>query len=430
MAEEQLFRTSLHGFNKDDVISYIDGLNRTAAENQEWFEKQSKAMADTIKRLNKENSELKESAGDGSAAQKLKEATTQIAQLRARLSKREAELKAAAERISELEQLQAQAQPEVQSEAADEVQKAESNNAEYEAVVKKNETLTASLRQACQRIYDEQQKNANLTQKLGILANKIKEMQGQAPVRTQAEAPAVDNSAEVEELRTQVALLQQQLADAQNEKHNEENAEVQRLRDELAETQSQAAAQIEELTAQTRQLTSRLTLLQAQANANAQTARVSAAGVYTPVATLEQDVKLNERIRMLEDQTKRLESENDRLRLNAHVSQDELQILQDKARLYDDIKNNVARIVDDARKKAAEMIREAEISSRETMESGTAVLNQMQRRIRTMQDEIDVARKVYNDSTLSMAGMLNGLEDSISITDNHLIAILGTQNND
>ena len=73
------------------------------------------------------------------------------------------------------------------------------------------------------------------------------------------------------------------------------------------------------------------------------------------------------------------------------------------------------------------MIRDAEISSKETLDDGLAVLSQMQRRIRNMQDEIEDARRVYNDASLGMMSMLNSLGDSINITDNHLISILGSQ---
>ena len=62
MAEEQLFRSAIGGFNKEDVIEYIDGINRAAAENQDWFDRQSKAMAETIKRLTQENNSLKSAA--------------------------------------------------------------------------------------------------------------------------------------------------------------------------------------------------------------------------------------------------------------------------------------------------------------------------------------------------------------------------------
>ncbi len=375
MADEQLFRTAFNGFNKDDVISYIDGINRTAAENQEWFDKQSRAMAETIKRLNKENAQLKEGSFDVESAAILKDAKARIAELENELSIKTAELEKAKQLLSE--------RPE-NTDAGE-------SGEEYAILLKEKETLVANLRQACQRIYDEQQKNEELSAKITVLTEKISEQpEGESEAKADPE-------------------------------------EIEKLKREIEETENRAAAQIEELTVQNRQLTSRLTLLQAQANANAQTARVSSAGIYTPVPNLDLDAKFNERIRMLEDQAKRLEAENERLRLNSDISGEELQILKDKARLYDDIKNNVARIVDDARKKAAEMIKDAEISSKETMENGIAVLNQMQRRIHLMQEEIESARKVYNDATLSMAGMLSGLDDSVSITDNHLIAILGTQ---
>ena len=371
MADEQLFRTAFNGFNKDDVISYIDGINRTAAENQEWFDKQSRAMAETIKRLNRENAQLKEGSFDAGSAAELNEARARIAELEDTLAQKDAELEKTQQLLSEAG---ASAVP-----------------GDYADLLKEKENLVTGLRQACQRIYDEQQKNEELTAKITALTEKLSE---------------------------------QPVADTENKTDPDE---VEKLQRQLEETESRAAAQIDELTAQNRQLTSRITLLQAQINADAQTARVSSAGLYSPVPNLDRDAKYNERIRMLEDQAKRLEAENEHLRLNADISGEELQILKDKARLYDDIKNNVARIVDDARKKAAEMIKDAEMSSKETMDKGVAALNQMQRRIHLMQEEIEAARKTYNDATLSMAGMLNSLDDSVSITDNHLIAVLSSQ---
>ncbi len=383
MAEEQLFRTALSGFNKDDVIAYIDGINRAATENQEWFDRQSKAMAETIKKLTKENTALKDaaqgSAFDSDLEQKLINANEIIEELNSR--------------ILELEQNNAPAE----------------DNEALAQLRQEKDSVALKLRQACQRIYDEQKKNE-------VLANAVDDLKKQLE--------GAQSSGEANELKDQVALLSAQLEEAKAANELSEPVALQR---ELASVEAQAARQIEELTAQNRQLTSRLTLLQAQANASAQSARLSSNGIYSTVGSSEELDKAKERIQALEDQARRLEAENERLRRNADISKDELQIIQDKARLYDDIKNNVAKIVEDARRKAADMIKDAEISSRETMDEGLAVLSQMQRRIRNMQDELEDARRVYNDASLGMMSMLNSLGDSISITDNHLISILGTQ---
>ena len=381
MAEEQLFRTAISGFNKDDVIAYIDGINRAATENQEWFDRQSKAMAETIKKLTKENTELRDAAentADPELEEKLMKANAVIEELNARI-----------------------------------LAQGENDNSEaLEALRQEKETIANNLRQACQRIYDEQKKNEQLTAEIEELKHKL-ENSGD---------PAV-----VAELKAKVASLTAQLEAAKEEV---EMASATGLHKQLEAIEAQAAQQIEELTAQNRQLTSRITLLQAQANANAQTARINASGIYSAIGVnSEAEEKYQERIKALEEQARRLEAENEKLRNNADVSKDELQILRDKARLYDDIKNNVAKIVEDARRKAADMIRDAEISSKETLDDGLAVLSQMQRRIRNMQDEIEDARRVYNDASLGMMSMLNSLGDSISITDNHLISILGSQDN-
>ena len=88
---------------------------------------------------------------------------------------------------------------------------------------------------------------------------------------------------------------------------------------------------------------------------------------------------------MLEAETGRLQSLNEQLKKNENVpGTEELRILYDKSRLYDDIKNNVSRLVSDARRKAAELIYEAEQSSRQIMADGVASLTEMQRRIRAM----------------------------------------------
>lgn len=442
MAEEQLFRTALHGFNKDDVITYIDGINRTASENQEWFDKQSKAMAETIKRLNKENKELKEQSANAEAAaldteeyeeQRAKFAEV-IKQLSEKLTAKDNELKKANEKISQLEAAGANASSQL--------------GVDYAA---EKDTLVTNLKQACQRLYEEQQENNRLRSKLEE-ANKenisltVQVDQLTAQIQASGQIPVIDNL-EVDSLRAKITELEEKLANAPDTAVLEakvaslqaqldaadttapildEDSEIEKIKNQLMSVQDQASLQIEQLTAQNRQLTSRLTLLQAQANATSQAARASSAGVYAPVGNVNLEEKYNEKIRTLEDQVKRLEADNDKLKFKANISEEELQILRDKARLYDDIKNNVAKIVDDARRKAASMIRDAEISCSETMANGTNVLTQMQRRIHTMQEEIESARKMYNQATLSMASMLNSIGDSISITDNHLISILGT----
>lgn len=377
MAEEQLFRTAISGFNKDDVIAYIDGINRAATENQEWFDRQSKAMAETIKKLTKENTALKDAAQPGTADAELEE----------KLIKANAVIEELNARIISLGK--------------------NDNSEAIEALRQEKETVSNNLRQACQRIYDEQKKNEQLTAAVEELKNKLEKG---------------EDVSLIGELNAKISSLNAELEIAKEE------ASSSGLHKQLEAIEAQAAQQIEELTAQNRQLTSRITLLQAQANANAQTARLNASGIYSTIGvSAEAEEKYQERIKALEEQARRLEAENERLRSNATISKEELQILQDKARLYDDIKNNVAKIVEDARRKAADMIKDAEISSKETLDDGLAVLSQMQRRIRNMQDEIEDARRVYNDASLGMMSMLNSLGDTINITDNHLIAILGTK---
>ena len=97
MADEPLFRTAISGFNKDDVNVYIEGLNRAAAENQDWFDRQSKAMADTIKRLTRENNRLKAEGGNPEAVdalqKQLAEKTEECEQLRRQLEQAQQDLK-------------------------------------------------------------------------------------------------------------------------------------------------------------------------------------------------------------------------------------------------------------------------------------------------------------------------------------------------
>ena len=143
MAEEQLFRTAISGFNKDDVIAYIDGINRAATENQEWFDRQSKAMAETIKKLTKENTALKDAAQPGTAnaelEEKLMKANAVIEELNARI-----------------------------------ISLGNNDNSEaLEALRQEKETVSNNLRQACQRIYDEQKKNEQLTATVEELKNKL-----------------------------------------------------------------------------------------------------------------------------------------------------------------------------------------------------------------------------------------------------------------
>ena len=144
---------------------------------------------------------------------------------------------------------------------------------------------------------------------------------------------------------------------------------------------------------------------------------------------LELEAKLREaqdRAAMLEAETGRLQSLNEQLKKNENVpGTEELRILYDKSRLYDDIKNNVSRLVSDARRKAAELIYEAEQSSRQIMADGVASLTEMQRRIRAMQEEVREIQDRYESATGNVNTLFQNISDTLSITDNHLISMLG-----
>ena len=71
------------------------------------------------------------------------------------------------------------------------------------------------------------------------------------------------------------------------------------------------------------------------------------------------------------------------------------------------------------------MVAEAEASRNEILMQGMDGLTAMQSRIQTMKKEIDQAQKIYADTSISMSGMFNAINDAVNITDNQLIAVLG-----
>lgn len=175
---------------------------------------------------------------------------------------------------------------------------------------------------------------------------------------------APDNSAELERqlesLRAQTALQVEQ-AQTETSKAQAEQAKAEAL---LAKEQAQhaqleaelaqAEQKAENLFSQNKLLSNRIAIMQSESEQAAE----------KETDRLELETKLREaqdKAVMLEAENNRLQSLNDQLKKNENVpGTEELRILYDKSRLYDDIKNNVSRLVSDARRKAAELIYEAD----------------------------------------------------------------------
>lgn len=383
MADEQsLFRTAISGFNKDDVIAYIEGINRAAAENQDWFDRQTKAMADTIKRLTKENNALKAAGADPAALdllrEQLEEKTKECEAVKQELAK--AQEKAAIPGVGN-EQLRTRIE-----EIIRERERMQQQIAAYKAEVEQ-------LRAAQPAVSDDAELEAAKAQ---ILELQTKLAQTGQPL---SEEESQARLAEAKE-RAQAATVQ--LAQVQSQ--------FDAVRAQLLQTQEQAARQIDELTLQNRQLTARLSN-----------------GSYTP-PVYSGELRLREsqeRVTALEQELARLRSENEQLRSQSTLHPDQLRSIYDKSRLYDDIKNNVGRIITEARKKANDMVAQAEQSRNEILHQGMDGLTAMQSRIQVMKKEIDQAQKIYADTSISMSGMFNAINDAVNITDNQLIAVLG-----
>ncbi len=517
MAEEQLFRSAIGGFNKEDVIEYIDGINRAAAENQDWFDRQSKAMAETIKRLTQENNSLKSAAtgtaqevgrlqeevrrlqdeaqsggseqevadlkrqlaeqsealeeserrfnavierGDGDAvlAEKYhaleadhKSLQEAYAELQAKapaadLSKQEQmanallrmrdELRAAADRESALEQ-QLQALRERLASAAEEgglpkaaldsvkvesEQQVRMIQGEYDALKadteQKLQKAQAALIEAKNRIDGLETQLAEANASAETLAKRLADAQAapdaSAELERQMEALRAQTALQVEQAQTEISKAQAEQARAEALLAKEQAQHAQ-LEAELAQAEQKA----ENMFSQNKLLSNRIAIMQSESEKAAE----------QETDRLELEAKLREaqdRAAMLEAETGRLQSLNEQLKKNENVpGTEELRILYDKSRLYDDIKNNVSRLVSDARRKAAELIYEAEQSSRQIMADGVASLTEMQRRIRAMQEEVREIQDRYESATGNVNTLFQNISDTLSITDNHLISMLG-----
>lgn len=371
MAVEQLFRTAISGFHKDDVIAYIEGINRAAAENQDWFDRQTKAMADTIKRLTKENQALKAAGADPAV----------LEQLRAELT----------EKTQECESVR-------------------------EELIKAQEKLAATpligntqLRTRIEEIIRERER---MQKQIASYKQQVEQLSAAQPADTQ------QLSAQLEAAKTQILDLQTKLAHTTQPLTDEEAAariaqaeeRASAAAAQLSQVQAQAARQIDELTLQNRQLS----------------AQLSGAPYTTPAAS--GDLRLREsqdRVNALEQELAYLRTENEQLRTQSTMNPDELRNLYDKSRLYDDIKNNVGRIITEAHRKAKALIEQAEADRDQILHQGMGGLTAMQTRIRIMKKEIDQAQKAYADTSISMSGMFNAIHDAVDITDNQLISILG-----
>lgn len=382
MADEQsLFRTAISGFNKDDVIAYIEGINRAAAENQDWFDRQTKAMADTIKRLTKENNALKAAGADPAA----------FDQLREQLEAKTQECEAVRQELAK-----------VQEKAVIPGVGNEQLRTRIEEIIRDRERMLAQIAE---------------------YKAEIEKLRADQPIDTSAELEVAKS--QILELQTKLAQAGQPLSDEEaaarlNEAQERAQAATVQLaqvqtqfdavRAQLLQTQEQAARQIDELTLQNRQLNARLS-----------------GGSYTPPA-YSGELRIREaqeRVTALEQELARLRSENEQLRAQSTMHPDQLRSLYDKSRLYDDIKNNVGRIITEARKKADDMVAQAEQSRSEILMQGMDGLTAMQSRIRDMKKEIDQAQKIYADTSISMSGMFNAINDAVNITDNQLITVLG-----
>lgn len=364
MADEPLFRTAISGFNKDDVNVYIEGLNRAAAENQDWFDRQSKAMADTIKRLTRENNRLKAEGGNPEAVEELQkqlaEKTEECEQLRRQLEQAQKELKNAP--LSSNEQIRERVQE----------------------VLREREDMKAKIA----RYEDE--------------LSRLRQSAPDAPAEVGSELADRLAAAEREAQQAKSVLLQARQKLIQMQSQNDA------LRRQLEQTQEQAARQIDELSLQNRQLRDKEQEKPA-------------------IPSFSADLRLREaqdRVTGLEQEVARMRNENEYLRANV-TDPEELRSMYDKSRLYDDIKNNVGRIITEARKRAADTVSQAEEQKAQILRQGMEGLSQMQKRIEAMKKEIDVAQKMYADTSISMSGMFNSINDSINITENQLISILG-----
>lgn len=503
-----MFRSAIGGFNKEDVIEYIDGINRAAAENQDWFDRQSKAMAETIKRLTQENNSLKSAAAnsaqeylqlqeqleqmqegqggegqDEAARQQIEQLQRQLAEQAEALEESERRFNAVIERgdgdavlaekyhdleadhkalQAEYEELKKQAAP-VDQERQEQMANAllrmrnelRASNERESALEQQLEELRSRAAQAGeegyvpapvedtseleQRMAELQKENENLRadtdQKMqkaqAALIEARNRINGLETQLAQAQSVAVELEKKVEEaqqggedgqaledLRAQTALQVDQ-AQAEATRAQAEQAKAEAL---LAKEQAQrelAEQKAENLFNQNKLLSNRVSAMQSEMEkANSQDANVQ---------ELEQELRtLRDKTTLLETEKKRLQTLNDQLSKNENVpGTEELRILYDKSRLYDDIKNNVSKLVSDARRKAAEIIYEAEQSSRQIMSDGVSSLAEMQRRIRSMQEEIQSIQKDFEGATGNVNTLFNNISDTLSITDNHLISMLG-----
>ncbi len=371
MADEQMFRTAISGFHKDDVIAYIEGINRAAAENQDWFDRQTKAMADTIKRLTKENNALKAAGADPAA----------LDQLRAQLAEKSQECDLVKEEL-------------------------------VKAKEKMAGTPLIGNEQLRTRIEEIIRERERMQKQIAHYKAQVEELRAAQPADVQ------QLQAELEAAKAQILDLQtKQTETAQPITDEEINARIAQAEEranaaaaQLAQVQAQAARQIDELTLQNRQLS-------AQLNGTAYTTSAYSGDLRLREA--------QERVTALEQELARLRAENEQLRAQSAMHPDELRNIYDKSRLYDDIKNNVGRIMTEARRRANDMVVEAEESRNQILHQGMDGLTAMQSRIRVMKKEIDQAQKIYADTSISMSGMFNAINDAVDMTDNQLIAVLG-----
>lgn len=101
MPENMIFRTALHGYNREDVVAYIDKLNR---EHQEALLRLQERSDQLKAELTAANEALVNAADHAEAEQELAEAKAQIEELRTRCAQQEDQIDSLREQLEQLEE--------------------------------------------------------------------------------------------------------------------------------------------------------------------------------------------------------------------------------------------------------------------------------------------------------------------------------------
>lgn len=345
MAGIKLFRTSMNGFNKTDVLTYIEELNSGIRETESNLKSRISELEEENERLGKSLSESEELVNS--------QAAERILTLEREKEELEIKLEEAHSRVNDAD-----------IKLNEELEKVhKSYREQIESIKNEYEEKLIELNDFHKNINDAKEHEAG-SEQLSMLSEDISAKEAKIAELTEE----LDNAKETAEyMESRAAVLEQKLSETQDE--------ITRLSEEKSSLEETVGS------------------IKNQADLRGENTQ-----------------QLKKRISELEN---RITSEKHKFLL-----------INDKARLYDEIKSNVAKIMDDAYRDGDRIIKEAQEKAEKLRLASNEGIVSARERLKLMHQDVSVASERLADATMQMTDTFEMLLDSIELTDNKLINLI------